>query len=209
MWTTVIPKVALCLSLLAPTGHARSDHVQKGDPFAICLNKNTHSIASNAKLSCDAGSEPAYFQGMKKKGSQNIELQFQSNPNNGGHSYNLEVRCPASQTVTQTVTVSGSASTATKTSTSTITSTTTSTMTSTSTKKDCTITAGPSPTPDNGSLCTIGRAACVNTRENFTSRMGCDEGYQAKGCVCYDSENMRSHRPRCNGAGQVVCTGCN
>lgn len=209
MWTTFIPKVALCLLLLAATGHSRSDHLKKGDPFAICLNKGTYNIASDAKLSCDAGSIPAYFQGMDKGENEYIKVQFRSNPDNGRHPYNLKIPLPASQNNTQTVSTSTTTRTSTSTSTSTMTSTSIKKMTETTTKRDCTITPGPSPTPDNSSLCTTGKAACVNTRENFTSRIGCDEGYQQKGCICYDSQNWKSHHPRCNGAGQVVCTGCN
>lgn len=212
MWTTVIPKIALCFLLLAANVHAKPYHLHKGDPFAICLKQGTNSIAPDAKLSCDAGSVPAFFQALKKI-SQGVELQFQSTPDHGSHDYNLQVRCPAGQTITQTVTVHGSASTVTSTSTSTsantITSTTTSITTSTLTEKDCTITPGPTPTPDNDSHCTTGNAACVDIKNDFSSRMGCDEGYQAKGCVCYDSENKKYHHPRCDSPGEVVCTGCN
>ena len=200
MWITLIPKVALCLLLLAATGHSQSDHIVKGDPFAICLSKDTNNIASGSRISCDAGSVPAYFQSMKRKGNENIEVQFQSNPDKGSHSYKLRFSCPAASTATTT---------STSTSTSTVTSTSTEKMMKITTKSDCTMTPGPSPTPDNNSLCTTGKAACVNTREDFSSAIGCDEGYRPKGCACYDSQNIKTHHPRCNGVGEVVCVGCN
>lgn len=200
MLATVISRVVLCIYFLATTGSAGSDHLRKGDPFAICLNKNTNSIARQSKLSCDAGSVPAFFQGMSRKGLEDIEVKFQSNPDDGGHPYNLKIKCPASQTVTKTVTARGS--------TSTVTSTSTTEKMETITKRDCTITQAPSPKPTYGRLCQTGNAACVNMKENFSSAIGCDEGYREKGCLCIDTENRKFHEPRCNGVGQVVCNGC-